>query len=256
MSKVEKCEQHTSHRTFSRWFTFNDTHMRGSSLKFGVRSAHFISSHASSSCAHVVCLILRDFTPFLFLLSIFSLIVLFSPGHQLLLPRCGGQNTLCTSANEDLGTLAEYDPLIGYEPNDYHISETIEPYIQESTGENGSLNSHDLEYDDYTIGMALSSTLFTQEREDEASRRRAYHSHDEGLSSSQSSSVGHRTGRPVVEQLNSLISNVRENPRRSPENEQIRILLERQREQILADVKQRFKNTNSRPIMTEEVFKS
>ena len=144
-------------------------------------------------------------------------------------------NSLCTPADEDLGTLAEYDPLTGYEPNDYHISETVEPYIQESTGENGSLNSHDLEYDDYTIGMALSSPLFTQEREDDASRRRAYHSHDEGLLSSQSSSVGYRTGRPVVEQFDSQIRNVRENPRHSSENEQIRILLERQREQILAD---------------------
>ena len=79
-------------------------------------------------------------------------------------------NTLCTPANEDLGTLAEYDPLTGCEPNHHHISETTEPYIQESTGENGSLNSHDLEYDDYTIGTALSSPLFTQEREDDASR--------------------------------------------------------------------------------------
>ena len=41
-------------------------------------------------------------------------------------------NSLCTLANEDLGTLAEYDPLTGYEP-DYHISETTEPYIQESS---------------------------------------------------------------------------------------------------------------------------
>ena len=90
-------------------------------------------------------------------------------------------------------------------------------------GENGSLNSHDLEYDDYTIGMALSSPLFTQEREEPADRRRAYHSHDEGLSSSQSSSVGHRTERPVVEQFDSLISNVSKNAFR----EQIRILLER-----------------------------
>ena len=49
-------------------------------------------------------------------------------------------NSLCTSANEDLGTLAEYDPLTGYDPNDYHISEATEPYIQESSGENGSLN--------------------------------------------------------------------------------------------------------------------
>ena len=142
-------------------------------------------------------------------------------------------NSLCISANEDLGTLAEYDPLTGYEPNDYHISETTEPYIMESSSENGSLN--DLEYGDYTIGMALSSPLFTQEREDDASRRRAYQSQDEGLSSSQSSSVGHRTVRPVVEQLDSQIPNVRENPRHSSENEQIRILLERQREQILAD---------------------
>ena len=56
---------------------------------------------------------------------------------------------------------------------------------------------------------------------------------DEGLLSSQSSSVGHvRTGRPV---FGSLIPNVKENPCRDSENEQIRILLERQREQILAD---------------------
>ena len=108
-------------------------------------------------------------------------------------------NSLCTPANEDLGTLAEHDPLTGYEPNDYHISEATEPCIQESSGENGSLN--DLEYDDVTIGMVLTSPLFTQEREDDASRRRAYHSQDEGLSSSQSSSVGKRTVRPVLEQF-------------------------------------------------------
>ena len=142
-------------------------------------------------------------------------------------------NSLCTSANEDLGTLPEFDPLTGYEPNDYHISEATEPCIQESSGENGSRN--DLEYDDATIGIALSSPLFTQEREDDASHRRAYHSPDKGLSSSQSSSVGQRTGRLVVEQFDSQIPNVREIPRHSSESEQIRILLERQREQILAD---------------------
>ena len=96
--------------------------------------------------------------------------------------------TLRTLANEDLGTLAENDPLTGYEPNDLHISETTDMFIQESSGDNRSLNLHDLELDDYTIGMALSSPLFTQERED---RRQAYHSPDEGLSSSQSSFVGH-----------------------------------------------------------------
>ena len=121
-------------------------------------------------------------------------------------------------------------------PKNLHISETTEWFIQESSGENRSLNSHDLEYDDYTIGMALSSPLFTEEREDPASRRQAYHSPDESLLSSQSLSVGHvRTGRPVFDEFGSLISNVRENPCRDSENEQIRILLERQKKQTLAD---------------------
>ena len=157
------------------------------------------------------------------------------PAHQLHLPRCGGQIPCALSLmRKDLGTLAEYDPLTGYEPNDYHISEATEPYIQESSVENGSPN--DFEYDDVTIGKALSSPLFTQEREDDASRRRAYHSQDEGLSSSQSSSVSHdRTGRPVVKPFDSQIPNVREIPSHSSESEQIRILLERQREQIPAD---------------------
>ena len=53
--------------------------------------------------------------------------------------------------------------------------------------------------------------------------------------SSQSLSVGHvRTERPVNE-FGSLSSSVRENPCRDTENEQIRILLERQKEQIVAD---------------------
>ena len=143
-------------------------------------------------------------------------------------------NSLCTLANEELGTLAEYDPLTGYEPNDYHITEATEPYIQESSVENGSPN--DFEYDDVTIGKALSSPRFTQEREDDASRRRAYHSQEEGLSSSLSSSVSHdRKGRPVVKPFDSQISSVPAIPSHSSESEQIRILLERQREQILAD---------------------
>ena len=102
----------------------------------------------------------------------------------------------------------------------------------------------------------LSSPLFTQDREGAASRRRAYHSPDEGLSSSQSSSVSRRRGRPVGDQFDSLISNVKENPRRSPENEQTRVFWNDRESRFSLIVKQRFKNTNSRPIMTEEVFKS
>ena len=89
-------------------------------------------------------------------------------------------------------------------------------------------NLHDWEMSDYTIGRALSSPLFNQEREDPASRRQIYHSPEESLLLSQSLSVGHvRTGRPVSDEFGSLISHVRENPCRDSENEQIRILLER-----------------------------
>ena len=96
---------------------------------------------------------------------------------------------------------------------------------------------HDPEISDDTIGRALSSPLFTQEREEPAGRRQAYHSFEESLLPSQSLSVCHvRTVRPVHE-LSSLSSSIRENPCRDSENDQIRILLERQKEKILADVR-------------------
>ena len=114
--------------------------------------------------------------------------------------------------------------------------ETTEIFIQESSSDTRPSHLHDSEISDDTIGRAPSSPLFTQEREEPAGRRQGCHSFEESLLPSQSLSVGHvRTGRPVADQFDSLISNVRENPRRSSENEQIRILLERQREQILAD---------------------
>ena len=82
-------------------------------------------------------------------------------------------------------------------------------------------------FDDETIGKALSSPLFIQEREEPASRRQAYHCLEESLLPSQSLSVCHvRKGRPVHE-LSSLGSSIRENPSRDSENEQIRILFER-----------------------------
>ena len=93
---------------------------------------------------------------------------------------------------------------------------------------------HDSEISDYTIGRPLSSPLFTQERENPASHRQVHHSLNESLSS-QSSSVGHvRKGGPVDE-LSSRSSGVSENPSRDSENEQIRFLIELQKEQILAD---------------------
>ena len=130
-------------------------------------------------------------------------------------------NTLRTSA-EDLGTLAENEPPTGYEPNDHFITEAYVEYTQESSGEQWFPD--DFDYDDATTGKTLL----------DACRRRVDHSEEEGLSPCLSSSVSHeRTGRPVV---CSLVSSAQETQRHNSESEQIRTLLERQREQqILAD---------------------
>ena len=118
---------------------------------------------------------------------------------------------LCPPPNEESGPLANNAPLTGYEPNffdDFHFSETTEIFLQEKPSDTMPSYLHDAELSGDTIGRALSSPLFTQEREEPADRRQAYHSLGEGLSSSQSPSVGHRTGRPVGDLFDSLISNV------------------------------------------------
>ena len=105
-------------------------------------------------------------------------------------------NPLCASANEECGPLVNKTPLTGYEPNffdDYHFSETTEIFIQESSSDTRPSYLHDSEISDDTIGRALSSPLFTQEREEPAGRRQAYHSPEESLLSSQSLSVGGET---------------------------------------------------------------
>ena len=109
--------------------------------------------------------------------------------------------------------------------------------FKEESGDKDTEPSYlcDAELDDETIGKALSSPLFIQEREEPADRRQAYHSHEESLLPTQAFSVCHSgAGRPVHE-LSSLSSCSRQKPSREMENERIRILLERQKEQILAD---------------------
>ena len=70
------------------------------------------------------------------------------------------------------------EPPTSYEPNEYHISETAELFTQESIGENGSLKT----LSTMTSPSALRSL---HHWEDDASRRRACHSHGEGLSRNQ-----------------------------------------------------------------------
>ena len=95
--------------------------------------------------------------------------------------------------------------------------------------------SCDAELDDEIIGKALSSPLFIQERQEPANGRQAYHSHEESLLSAQSFFALSRTGRPVREPSSDLSQKRKSS--RDLENERIRILLERQKEQILAEVR-------------------
>ena len=105
--------------------------------------------------------------------------------------------------------------------HDHFITEAYVEYTQDSSSEQRFPD--DFDYDDATIGKTLL----------DACRRRAGHSEEEGLSSRLSSSVSHdRTERPVVCRH---VSSAQETQKHNSENEQIRTLLERQREQILAD---------------------
>ena len=138
------CEQHTSHVTFSHFFTLTYTHMRGSSRKFGVRTSR-VKCHLHA----LMCLFRVSAS------IVLSLLSMFPPGRQLHFPRCGGQIPCALLLMRTLAPLPSTTLLTSYEPNDYHISEATELYIHESSVENGSPN--DLEYDAVTIGKTLSS---------------------------------------------------------------------------------------------------
>ena len=134
--------------------------------------------------------------------------------------------------------MAIYNPLTGYEPkllDDLGHSETSAMIFQDESGDIDTERSYscDAEIDDEIIGKALSSPLFIQEREEPANQRQAYHSPEESLLPAQSSFTRTSTGRPVYEPS----SRQKRKSSRDLENERIRILLERQKEQILAEVR-------------------
>ena len=80
--------------------------------------------------------------------------------------------------------MAIYHPLTGYKPNvldDFHYSGTSAMIFEDESGDIDTEPSYscDAELDDETIGKALSSPPFIQEREEPANRRQACHSHEE-----------------------------------------------------------------------------
>ena len=85
------------------------------------------------------------------------------------------------------------------------------------------------------IGKALSSPLFIQEREEPANLRQSHHSHEESLLPAQSFFTRASTGSPVHEPSSDLSQ--KRKTSRDTENERVRILLGRQNEQMLAEVR-------------------
>ena len=109
--------------------------------------------------------------------------------------------------------MAIFNRLTGYEPNqldnqldnsDY--SETYAVIFQNESVDIDTEPSYscDAELDDEIIGKALSSPLFTQEREEPANLRQTYHSHEESLLPTLSFFTRTSTGRPVYEQSSDL----------------------------------------------------
>ena len=136
--------------------------------------------------------------------------------------------------------VAIQNPLTGYEPNqldNFDYSEASAAIFQDESVDIDTEPSYscDAEFDDEIIGKALSSTLFVQEREEPANLRQTYHSHEESLLPAQFFFTHTSTGRPIYEPSSDLSQKRKSS--RDLENERIRILLERQEDQILAEVR-------------------
>ena len=95
-------EQHTSHVTFSSWVTM--THVAQAQVWRAQRTFHVISCviFMRSCCV---------FDSPRLSLSLFAVYLSLLSSCSPTLSRMWWTNPLCTSAHEDLGNLAEYDPL-------------------------------------------------------------------------------------------------------------------------------------------------
>ena len=135
-------------------------------------------------------------------------------------------------------------------------SHTSAMIFQDESGEKDAVPSFlcDAELDDATIGGALSSPLFIQERGEPAGRRQAHHPDEESLLPAQSFSVCHSsTERPVYEPSSSQ----KRKSGRDMENERIRILsLKDKKSKFSLESELRSRSTNLKPFLIEEVSRN
>ena len=132
-------------------------------------------------CVVSSCLGLSCFSPSsTFSLSQSTCSLSSTPSSMSSLPRV---KTTAFTQNEEYCPMAIYNPLTGYEPkllDNFDHSEISAMIFQDESGDIDTEPSYscDAELDDETIGKALPSPLFIQEREEPANRRQAYHSHE------------------------------------------------------------------------------
>ena len=133
--------------------------------------------------------------------------------------------------------MAIHNHLTGCEPkllDNFDCSETSGMTFQDRAKKIRSLRTRAMRNSTMRLsGKALSSPLFIQEREEPANLRQAYHSHEESLLPAQSFFAHTSTERPEDEPSSSQ----KRKSGRDMENDRIRILRERQKEQILAEVR-------------------
>ena len=141
-----------------------------------------------------------------------------------------------------MGSTDESYSHTGYELKDYFLTETCVESLTESMTEQRFPKQRfleDVDCDDAALEEMLCN----------AHREQVYHSQREGLSVGQSSSsVSHRSGQPVVEIVAKSHGRsgqpvVERGQQTNTEHAQIRTLLDRQSEQILADCQAEIKET-------------
>ena len=137
---------------------------------------------------------------------------------------------------EESRPLAELTLPTGYKPkllDDFHYSETSEMIFQEESGDKDTEPSYlcDAELDDETIGKSANFTTLHSGAKRISGPKTKLITLMKKVCCQLSPLFTHtRTWRPVHE-----LSSCRQKPSREIENETIRILFERQKEQILAD---------------------
>ena len=230
------CGQIPHTRLFLKHFDLVHTSHCGSRCR-SVCLTKFTHAHVitclSVRCLFLFCLLPQPLAPLSLSLSTCSL----SCSSTSMSSEPPRVKTTALTHNEEYCPVAIHHPPTGYEPNvldNFDYSETSAAIFQDESGDIDTELSYscDAELDDEIIGKALSSPLFIQEREEPANRRQVYHSHEEGLLSAQSFFT-HKYGETRVR--TKFVS--KRKSCRDMDNERIRILLERQKEQILAEVR-------------------